>query len=234
MVRRTPWGNFPDVVLCTTNEYAVRSHPAYAEAKAGDVGAAHRLVSDFLDDDFVSRVANELVGAASPFVAAVHAEEEFGRNQIAAVLAGAIGDRLELRVDQVVVQSNIVNHTKATGWAKLARQAEFVGPVREKASYLLVDDFVGQGGTLANFRGHFSRRGATVLGACVLTGKPYSVKLALSRHNRDALLVKYGSDIELFCQENFGFSVDCLTESEARWLAKAESIDAIRIALTSA
>lgn len=234
MVSRTPWGDFPDAVLCNDNEYTVRAHPAYRAAKAGDVDAAFQLVTHFLDDSYIQRIFNQITGDEVPIVAAVHAEEEFGRNQIAAVLAGAIGDRLNLRVDQSVVQSNIVNHTKATGWAKLARQAEFKGPVREKTSYLLVDDFIGQGGTLANFRGHFSRRGARVLGACVLTGKPYSVKLTVSSTNLNALFAKHGSYIELFCQENFGFGAHCLTESEARWLAKAESIDAIRIAITSA
>ena len=34
-------------------------------------------------------------------------------------------------------------------------------------SYLMVDDFIGQGGTLANFRGHIEAAGGVVLAAVV-------------------------------------------------------------------
>jgi adenine/guanine phosphoribosyltransferase-like PRPP-binding protein len=41
-----------------------------------------------------------------------------------------------------------------------------------------VDDFVGQGGTLANLIGFIKSLGGHVVGATALTGKPYSAKLA--------------------------------------------------------
>ena len=47
------------------------------------------------------------------------------------------------------------------------------------AEYFLVDDFIGQGGTLANLKGYLESRGAAVLGATALTGKAYSAKLKL-------------------------------------------------------
>ncbi len=227
--RRTLWLDFPDVKICNYDENSVRRHHAYVAAKSGDPHAANEVVKQFVNAKFLEDLKSHIVGDETPIVAAVHAEEEFGRNQIAAVFAGYIAEHFDLRLDWTVVQSNIVNHTKASGWAKLARQAEFVGPVRKNASYLLVDDFVGQGGTLANFRGHFTRAGARVLGACVLTGKPYSAKLSLSETNFSVLDAKYGHTIDNLCRDLFGFSADCLTESEARWLAKAQSLDAIRI-----
>lgn len=229
MSRRTLWGDFPDVEICNDDENSVRRHPAYAGAKSGDAEAANEIVKRFVDATFLENLRSRIVGDEIPIVAAVHAEEEFGRNQIAAVFAGYIAEHFDLRLDWTVLQSNIVNHTKASGWAKLARQAEFVGPVRRNSSYLLVDDFVGQGGTLANFRGHFTRAGARVLGACVLTGKPYSAKLSPSETNLSLIAAKYGHNLDNLCWDLFGFSADCLTESEARWLAKAESLDAIRI-----
>jgi hypothetical protein len=41
---RTPWGNFPDVLI-HASESAVKQHPAYKAAKAGDGNAAIVLVS---------------------------------------------------------------------------------------------------------------------------------------------------------------------------------------------
>jgi hypoxanthine-guanine phosphoribosyltransferase len=232
-VHRAPWGDFPDVVICNSDEHIVREHPSYAAAKAGDADAAEILVKRFVTLDFVETLRSRFANEERPIVAAVHAEEEFGRNQIASVLAGRIARLLDLQDDSSVIQSNIVNHTKADGWAKLARQAEFDGVVERGACYLLVDDFVGQGGTLANFRGHFIYNGGRVLGACVLTGKPYSAKIALSSQRLASLLLKYGNPVENLCKSLFGFGHDCLTESEARWIEKAESLDAVRNELAS-
>jgi len=41
----------------------------------------------------------------------------------------------------------------ASGWERMARPAMFEGDVIGGRNYLLVDDFVGQGDTLANLRG---------------------------------------------------------------------------------
>jgi len=46
--------------------------------------------------------------------------------------------------------------------------------------YLIVDDFMRQGGTIANLRGHIEYSGGRVIGAITLTGKAYSSKITLS------------------------------------------------------
>jgi hypothetical protein len=50
------------------------------------------------------------------------------------------------------------------GFARLAHQARFVGQIFLGQSYLLVDHFVGQGGTLANLIGYIGSQGGLVLG----------------------------------------------------------------------
>ncbi len=42
---RTPWGNFPDVLI-HASESAVKQHPAYLAAKVGDDNVATALVMD--------------------------------------------------------------------------------------------------------------------------------------------------------------------------------------------
>ena len=49
----------------------------------------------------------------------------------------------------------------------------------KEPEYFLVDDFIGQGGTLTNLRGFVESHGAKVIGATALTGKGYSAKLSL-------------------------------------------------------
>ena len=44
----------------------------------------------------------------------------------------------------------------------------------------MVDDFIGQGGTLANLRGWIEEHGGKVVAAVALTGKPYSANPSLT------------------------------------------------------
>ena len=88
-------------------------------------------------------------------------------NAIPAVLTQLISERLGTPFDTNVVQTNIVGHTGADGYGRLARQAAFDGVVERGRQYVMVDDFIGQGGTLANLRGWVEKKGGTVVGAGV-------------------------------------------------------------------
>ena len=74
----------------------------------------------------------------------------------------------------------VISHTGADGFGRLARQALFIGEVEKGETCILVDDLVGQGGTLANLRGYIHKQGGHVVAALVSTGKPYSAKLTPS------------------------------------------------------
>ncbi len=108
------------------------------------------------------------------------------------------------------------------------RHALFDGDVEESVEYLLVDDFVGEGGTLANFRGYIKSRGGRVVGATVLRGNAFSAKIALSNETLNALREKHGKQLEDWWQEHFAFGFDCLTESEARYLIRTPDADTVR------
>ena len=100
-------------------------------------------------------------------------------------------------------------------------------PIVASAMYLMVDDFVGQGGTLANFRGHIESRGGAVIGAVTLTGKPHSATLALSEQLLATLRKTHG-ELENWWLGRFGFGFEALTESEARYLVRTPHADTIR------
>lgn len=94
------------------------------------------------------------------------------------------------------MQVNVVRHTGANGFARLARQALFEGSVTPGADYFLVDDFVGQGGTLANLRGFIEFHGGNVVGATSLTGRSDSAKIALEEQQLAELRSRHGKALE--------------------------------------
>lgn len=175
-----------------------------------------------------------LLEGRRPLLVPVHALEDLGYNRIPGAFAELLAERLGLDVDTGIIQANVVNHTGASGWQRMVRPAVFEGPVTPSAEYLMVDDFVGQGGTLANLRGYLLHGGGHVLGATTLTGRADSAKLALHRETLAALREKHDEQIENWWQGVFGYRFDCLTESEARYLIRVENADAIRARLIEA
>ena len=159
---------------------------------------------------------------------------DFPDNEIPAALANVLSRLLGLPVNRSFVQLNSVGHTGADGFKRLANQALFPGAAVQGATCLIVDDFVGQGGTLANLIGFIRSQGGEVLGASVLTGKPYSAKLAPDEAQIDALRHKHGRELETWWAEKFGFGFDRLTRSEARYLEKTADAHTIRSRIAAA
>lgn len=233
--KRHPWDEFPDVVI-VAEEKAVKQHAEYDQAKAGNVDdaapAAKRLTAEVLSADALERVQG--LSLQNAVLVPVHALETGGLNRIPGAFAELLAGKLGLDIETSIVQANIVNHTGATGWERMARPPLFSGDIVARRSYVLIDDFVGQGGTLANLRGYLMSKGGVVRGAVTLTGRDYSAKLALRLETLAQLRMKHGHEIENWWRENFGYGFDCLTESEARYLLRAEDADTIRAKLSAA
>ena len=229
---RVPLYDFPDVVLHAP-EPVVKGHPQYRPAKVGDALAAEAVVADSISDRAFEQLAVVLSGRAVVLVP-IHALESEGVNEIPMALAEELSRRLDLPVHDAIVQLNSVGHTGADGFTRLANQALFDGPVQGGQAYYLVDDFVGQGGTLANLAGFIRGQGGVILGATVLTGKPYSAKLAPDEAQIRALRAKHGAQLEEWWRQSFGFGFDCLTRSEARYLENTADDDTIRSRVAAA
>jgi orotate phosphoribosyltransferase-like protein len=229
---RTSLYGFPDVVL-HADESAVKRHPQFAAAKAGDISAAEVLVADMANRDCMKAIQILLDGRWTELVS-VHALETEGVNEIPAALAELLSEWLGLPSNESVVQSNTVGHTGASGYHRLANQAQFFGAVLPGQHYLIVDDFVGQGGTLANLIGFIRSQGGHVVGATALTGKPYSAKLAPDETQIQALRDKHGQEFEDWWRQRFGFGFAELTRSEARYLENSPDAHTIRDRLVAA
>ena len=223
---RAAWSNFPDVLI-HASESAVKQHPAYKRAKAGHGPSATDLVNDTMSEPKNQQLVDLLRGH-TPTLVSAHAYEREGINAIPEAFAVEISKAVGWPHDLGVAQINVVAHTGADGFSRLARQAEFAGAVQAGCEYVLVDDFVGMGGTLANLKGYIESEGGKVLAAVTLTGKPHSAKLALSPQRLQELRGKHGTELETWWIGRFAHAFDALTESQARYLARTETFDTIR------
>ena len=224
--------DFPDVVL-HAEELTVKRHPQYHPAKGGDIVAADVLVAELASPVCMAVLQSKLEDSEVELVS-VHALESEGVNEIPAALTKLVAQHLRLSINNSIVQANSVGHTGASGFHRLAHQARFIGDVIAGRQYFLVDDFVGQGGTLANLIGFIHSNGGNVVGGTVLTGKPYSVKLAPDEALVQTLRSKHGKGFEDWWWQEFGFGFDSLTRSEARYLEKSPDADTIRDRITAA
>ncbi|WP_052567047.1 hypothetical protein [Candidatus Magnetobacterium casense] len=233
-IHRTPWPpDFPDVVIHTTVEER-DAHPCYKAAKTGDCAAAYQLVKDTLSNSAVEQLRRQ-VGDKKPLVVPVGAIEQEGFNAIPNVMAREIAYRLNLEVEySSIVQSNKVGHTRARAAHRMVTPAIFEGQVRNGADYVIIDDHVGLGGTIANLRGYIEDNGGHVIAVSTLTESRDGRKLALRLEILEALEKKYGRELDEFWSGSFGHAIATLTEAEGGNLLRQPSFDAIRTRLVKA
>lgn len=226
---RAPFSpDFPDIVVqqAANSPRRITRHVDFDAAKAGDTEAASRVVDFALDDSKVEAV-RQLIGDKKPTLVAVHAEDASGRNQLPIAYAAELGKRLGLPVDADIVQANRAGRTGQGAEYRLLNRAEFDGPIQPGQDYLLVDDHVTAGGTLADLRSYIESRGGNVIGATTLTASARSHILKPSASALSAPRKKF-PDLESWLQENQGHGFDALTESEARQFLKYGSASRIR------
>jgi hypothetical protein len=228
---RSDWGELPDVVI-HTSQSAVKRHPLYLQAKQGDAIAAEGLVEDCINGIAVEEIRQSCSSADASFLA-VHAVESEGMNAIPRVLARALSRQIGCPVLSGIIQSNRVAHTGASGYHRLAFPALFEGGLRGKNVYL-VDDFIGQGGTLANLRGFVELNEGLVIGSTALTGRADSAALCLRSETLLELRSKHGDQLEEWWLAAFGYGFERLTESEARYLIRSDNFDVITEKLAEA
>ncbi len=231
---RSPWPvGFPDVLVHTS--VARRdAHPCYARAKAGDPNAALTLSLDLLEEAVTNALREKLAGR-SAILLPVIAEETSGFNAIPDAMAQVLGRDLSLPVVAgEIVQTNKVGHTRARAFQRLVTPAMFEGEVELGAAYVLIDDHIGLGGTLANMRGHVEAHGGTVVLITTLTESREAKRISLTPQTREVLWRQHGEELDTLWKVQFGYGIDCLTEVEALQLCRQQSVAAIEDFLAQA
>ncbi len=167
-------------------------------------------------------------------VVPIRAIETTGINLIPDAMARELSQRFGLSMTTDIVQTNTVGHTRASGFHRLAFQPLFDGLVVPEIEYMLVDDHVGLGGTLANLRGYVESCGGRVILATTLSASRNSKMLALRQETLHYLREKHGQPLEEEFLSRFNFGLDALTEAEAGYLLRSPSVDGIRDRLAEA
>lgn len=212
---RRGWeADFPDVVTAH-RPGRLSAHADYAAAKAGDNTAALRVARDVITPEFVEDVRAALPEGSKPLVVAVQSQEATGNNRIPRMAAEVLAQRLGLQVSEDIVQAAKVNRSAGDALHRLANQPPFTGKVEKGRDYVLIDDTLTQGGTLAQLKTHIEDNGGKVVLATALTGKDYSRKIALNSQSLADVRERFGS-IESWWRDQFGYGFEGLTESEAR------------------
>lgn len=225
---RIPWPpNFPDVIL-HTDVQARDDDPDYGAAKSGDPKAALSLARRLLKDEAAAELGR-LIGETHALLLPVVADETTGFNAIPDAMAQVLGRMLGIPVvSGEVVQTNKVGHTRAPAFQRIVSPAIFAGPVESGASYVLVDDHVGLGGTLANLRGYVEAGGGHVIGITTLTESRDARRISLRPETLSVLSAQHGEELELFWKAQFGHGIDCLTDIEGQILCRQPSLTAIK------
>lgn len=234
-VMRSNWDNFPEIIV-VNHKASIAEHSAYKAAKSGDLSKAIELVNDYLDEEALSTIRNLIEPYDNVVLLPVHAIEENGRNKLPIAYAAWLSNYLNISIDDEIVQSNKVGRTGSDGFDRLIKSVTFDGRVVAGQRYLLIDDAVTQGGTLADLKGYIESSGGIVIGASVLMGKPHSAKLAITKSTLGLLRKNLGKDFEAWWIKEFGYDFSKFTESEARYINKQitrTSPDAVRDTLTT-
>ena len=229
---RAAWGDFPKVIR-NGDLGILAKEPEYQAAKQGDMEAALNLVDRLVSDDTISQI-KELIGNETPRILPVLATEASGNNKIPLAFAEVLADRLGLEVETGIVQREKVNRTGSGADHRLAFNPSFIGEVEAGQKYLIVDDTLTMGGTLASLRGYVENRGGSVLAASVMTAHQGAVDMAVKPKMLAAIEEKHGQAMNIFWKESFGYGIERLTQGEAGHLKAAASVDAIRDRIVAA
>lgn len=216
--------DFPAVTVLA-DEKRRDAHASFAAAKAGDEAAAARLVDELMPTPPLLRLSQAM---GDVVLLPVHAVEKDGINRVPSAMAARIAKVTGLPVENGVIQTNIAAHTRTDGFTRLARPVKFAGTITPGRRYLLVDDHLGMGGTLADLRAFIEDQGGEVAGAVTLSASRGNAILALRPETLAALRARHGKLLEELWRDEFGYGLDALTDPEAGYLGRAASVDAIR------
>lgn len=205
----------------------LKAHPMYHKAKSGVKEAAVGLISD-LAVDFVVTIKDKLPNNA--IFVAPHAREAMGDNAIPQVFAAVCAMVVQGEVDTDIVQVTRVFHTGADPMERMRLRPEFDGSVTKGANYVLVDDVMNMGGTLAELSSYIQDAGGVVLSVIVLVNAGRVKHLQPTRKTICELEKRYGNEFTKI----FGIVPSALTANESNYLIGFRTADEIRNRLVKA
>ena len=256
---RIPWKEDSDYGVLVHRDWTAKAkkerrltlkhHPLYWVAKTeGDYIAAQQVVDDLLNQETLLTLC-ERIGNKKPIIVAPSLTKEDPKNVIPVWFAYNVAYHLNLSVSREIFQSDKSHRTGRSGFYRLANDPEFYGTVHSGQDYLIVDDVLTMGGTLASLRAFIESRGGNVIATTVLADSNIKARVA---HNKglefiepqsevflkptpealEELRKKHGYKLAKLWESKKGYGLDCLTAREVDFLRFYPSIREIRKAFT--
>ena len=231
-VPRTAWAAETAKSVQHSTVNAMRAQPGYDAAKAGDFIAGVRVARAMIKPKLIAKLKDSLPADAKVIVVPVRSLEASGENAIPSGMADVIADMAGWEQSDDIFQINKVEHTGKSALERLKSQAAYDGPVEKGALYLIVDDVVTQGGTLANLKGMIEAGGGKVIGIHTIGAAQFSTNLKVGQETIEKLKKNYGQNLDPVLSYIYGgkINVEHITESEARTFLnnRQELLDAAR------
>jgi hypothetical protein len=198
-----------------------RRHKDFWAGKSGDNKASDRAVEDLVKPEAIEYA--KTFGKDAIFVPIV-SKEGTGENQIPNALANFLALKTGAMLDTDIKHINKPEHTGKSVIHRIMNPLIFEGNVQKGGEYVLVDDTVATGGSLADLGQYLEENGGKVVGIMPLVNASRSGNLTPSKELLNELQKKFGKEIE----QEFGIKLEALTYPEAYALNKFQSIDSIR------
>lgn len=220
-------------VLYPLNTLKQASPELYYKAKGGDVIAAIELLTEHLDVIDKITESAEIFGSNEPILAPVLAIEALGNNRLPLIFAELIRVVFDFEIAEDLVQTVKANHTNAGAYERIVRQPRFDGHIEAGREYIIIDDTVAMGGTLAALKGYIESQGGKVIHAITLTGLQTKFDIVPTEKMLRSVLTKH-PNLSEWWRDEFGFPVEYLTQGELGHLRTPSTLDEIRDRLIAA
>ncbi|MBX4992305.1 putative AlgH/UPF0301 family transcriptional regulator [Rhizobium binae] len=224
-MERVAWeGDFPDVfVNCKWKSpdpkgVCLKEHALYSAAKGQrDMDAALDLLDDLVVEGTLRKLRElELKAGVKPKLIAPAAQIDETNNALAVGYANWLGHQLDWEVDESVYQMKDFSRDRLDAWVRIAHRSTFYGEIDKKTPYVIVDDVITLGGTLADLRSFILGKGGRVIGMSTIASKEGTdVQIRLNADQEAKLEKQYGSDLAKFCDELLSFHYRGFTGPEA-------------------
>lgn len=208
----------------------------YDRAKRqSDFDAATKLVDIIWRQGVEDHLASLVIsGGRAPIIAFPHPgfddddaiDQDAGRrfqsrNTLPYAYAARLRIALQGHENVSVKQAARVGRTKLGRFPRFIFQPSFTGDVSCDRPYILVDDTLSLGGTLAGLRSYIVEQGGTVIAVTALShslGK--DIEFAQTVQTSNLLYATYGNDLRTLWKGEIGHETDHLTDPEGQFLVQ--------------
>jgi hypothetical protein len=224
---RIQWDtNFPDVFVHAKwqsydkKQDTLKSHPLYQAAKGQrDVQSAIDIVDDLANERTTYGLFEFAEAKGRPKLIAPATQPGDSSNALAIGYAEWLANEYDWPVEDRVFHKKAISRDFSGAWPRIANRCEFYGEIDRNADYVIVDDVVTMGGTLADLRSFILGKGGRVIAmSAIASNSGGDQTIRLGNDTRASIERLYGQDRKRV-GELLGYDPACLTEAEGAKVA---------------